>query len=253
VVTESSEIINETFVQSQIDLFGIRYAEDAFYNQAEKEWQTVAYIDRNEAWTVYGRALSGRRMLLRRSMRRRNRKAVSSGKPCDSGQPTHICAAEILWKISRRKKCLGKFSSVPKKKSDPFGGIHDKIANLSQKIDDAKRNASVFIDCPDDFESLVTNAFSQALKKNGFHSVTENGNDADVRCAVAITEGRQDSEWGIFYYPSLRAVFTDALGAIFTFNADATGSAVTPDIAKRRAYTALAEKVVESFSIERRE
>ncbi|MDR3172267.1 MAG: hypothetical protein LBU17_11720, partial [Treponema sp.] len=51
--TESSETTIEAFVQSQIDLFGIRYAQDAFYNKAEKLWQTVAYIDRNEAWTVY--------------------------------------------------------------------------------------------------------------------------------------------------------------------------------------------------------
>jgi hypothetical protein len=55
---------------------------------------------------------------------------------------------------------------------------------------------------------------------------------------------------GIFYYSSLQAVFTDASGALFTFNAAAKESAVTPDVAKRRAYTALAEKVVESFSIE---
>jgi hypothetical protein len=56
---------------------------------------------------------------------------------------------------------------------------------------------------------------------------------------------------GIFYYSSLQAVFTNASGALFTFNAAADrASAVTPDVAKRRAYTALAEKVVESFSIE---
>jgi hypothetical protein len=52
-VTERLEFTGEAFVQSQIDLFGIRYVQDAFYNKAEKEWQTIAYIDRNEAWTVY--------------------------------------------------------------------------------------------------------------------------------------------------------------------------------------------------------
>jgi hypothetical protein len=49
--TESLQTFDEAFVQSQIDLFGIRYAQDAFYNKGE--WQTVAYIDRNEAWAVY--------------------------------------------------------------------------------------------------------------------------------------------------------------------------------------------------------
>jgi hypothetical protein len=133
--------------------------------------------------------------------------------------------------------------------SDSFDGIHAKIAALPQKIDDAKRNASVFIDCPDDFESLVTNAFSRALSAEGF-PVAKNKDGADVICAVSIDEGKQERELGIFYYSSLQAVFTDASGAIFTFNATADrASAVTPDVAKRRAYTALAEKVVESFSI----
>jgi hypothetical protein len=107
----------------------------------------------------------------------------------------------------------------------------------------------VFIDCPGDFESLVTNAFSRALSAEGF-PVAKNRNGADVVCAVTIDEGRQQRELGIFYNSSLRAVFTGASGALFTFNAAADrASAVTPDVAKRRAYTALAEKVVESFSI----
>jgi hypothetical protein len=137
----------------------------------------------------------------------------------------------------------------PQKMNGLFGGIRAEIAAIPQKTDDAKRNASVFIYCPGDFESLVTNAFSRVLSAEGF-PVAPNENGADVRCAITIDEGKQERELGIFYYSSLRAVFTDTSGSIFTFNvtADRT-SAVTPDVAKRRAYTALAEKVVESFSI----
>jgi hypothetical protein len=60
----------------------------------------------------------------------------------------------------------------------------------------------------------------------------------------------QRRELGVFYNPSLQAVFADSAGTFFTFTAAASqASAVTPDVAKRRAYTALAEKVVEAFSV----
>jgi hypothetical protein len=138
----------------------------------------------------------------------------------------------------------------PQKMNASFGEIRAEIAAIPQKTDDAKRNAGVFIDCPGDFESLVTNAFSRALSAEGF-PVAKNRNGAAVVCAVTIDEGKQERELGIFYNPSLRAVFTDASGAVWTFNAAADrASAVTPDVAKRRAYTALAEEVVKSFSIE---
>jgi hypothetical protein len=136
----------------------------------------------------------------------------------------------------------------PQKMNGSFGGIRTKIAAIPQKTDDAKRNASVFIDCPGDFESLVTNGFSRALSAEGF-PVSKNRNEAAVVCVVSIDEGKQERDLGIFYYSSLQAVFTDASGAIFTFNAAATGSAVTPDVAKRRVYTALAKEVEDSFSI----
>jgi hypothetical protein len=243
VATESSQTTDEAFVQSQIDLFGIRYAEDAFYNKAENQWQTVAYIDRNEAWTVYEPRFKRQPDAFA---------ALYAAAEHESGQLRKFLrfgAADAYMRGGDfvEAEAFGQILH-PQKMNGSFGGIRAEIAAIPQKTDDAKRNASVFIDCPGDFESLVTNAFSRALSAEGF-PVSKNKSGADVICAVSIDEGRQERELGIFYYSSLQAVFTDASGAIVTFNADATGSAVTPDVAKRRAYTALAEKVVESFPI----
>jgi hypothetical protein len=61
----------------------------------------------------------------------------------------------------------------------------------------------------------------------------------------------QKRDLGIFYFPSLQAVFTGSSGTLFTYNASAErASAVTPDVAKRRAYTALAEQVQKTFAAE---
>jgi hypothetical protein len=244
VVTENSQLTDEAFVLSQVALFGIRYAQDAFYDKAEKEWQTVAYIDRNEAWTVYEprfkrqadafHALYAAAENERGQFRRFQRFGVA-GAYIRGGD---FVEAEAFGQILH-----------PQKMDAAFGGIRAEIAAIPQKTDDAKRKAGVFIDCPGDFETRVTNAFSQVLKSEGF-PVAENKDGADVVCTITIDEGRQQRELGIFYNSSLQAVFTDASGALFAFTATADrASAVTPDVAKRRAYTALAEKVAETFSI----
>jgi hypothetical protein len=202
-------------------------------------------MDRNEAWTVYEPRFKRQADAFEalyaaaedeKDQFRKVLRFAAAGAYARSGD---FVEAEVFGQILH-----------PQKMNASFGRIRAEIAAIPQKIDDAKRNASVFIDCPGDFESLVTNAFSRALSENGFPTA-ENKNSAAVVCAVTIDEGRQQRDLGIFYYPSLQAVFTGVSGALFAFNAAADrASAVTPDVAKRRAYAALAGKVVESFSIE---
>jgi hypothetical protein len=241
---ERSETSAGAFVQSQIDLFGIRYAEDAFYYRAEKQWQTVAYIDRNEAWTVYEPRFKRQADAF---------EALYAAAENESDQFRRVLRFGAADAYVRGGDFVeaDAFGQIlhPQKMNASFGEIRAEIAAIPQKTDDAKRKAGVFIDCPGDFESLVTNAFSRALSEEGF-PIAKNRSGAVVVCAVTIDEGMQQRDLGIFYYPSLRAVFSGASGVLFTFNAAADrASAVTPDVAKRRAYTALAGKVVESFSI----
>jgi hypothetical protein len=204
----------------------------------------VAYIDRNEAWAVYEprfkRQADAFATLYAAAEQERGqfRKVLRFGAADAYVRGGDFAEAEAFGQILH-----------PQKMNASFGGIRAAIAAIPQKTDDAKRKAGVCIDCPGDFESLVANAFSRALSAAGF-PVAKNRNGADVICAINIDEGRQQRELGIFYYPSLRAVFSDASGTLWTFNAAADrASAVTPDVAKRRAYTALAEKVGEAISI----
>ncbi|GHV77404.1 hypothetical protein AGMMS49942_22250 [Spirochaetia bacterium] len=39
-------------IQSAVNLFALRQSE-TWFNKAENQWETVAYIDRDEAWTIY--------------------------------------------------------------------------------------------------------------------------------------------------------------------------------------------------------
>jgi hypothetical protein len=125
--------------------------------------------------------------------------------------------------------------------------VRAELASLPQNIDSARRSAAVFIDCSVDFESRIFNSFSEGFTTLGF-PLTRSKNTAAAICTVTVAEGEQKRDTGIFYYPSLQAVLSGAAGAFWTFNAQAERSAaVTPDVAKRRAYTALAENVHATF------
>jgi hypothetical protein len=245
VVSETLETETSAFVTSEINLAGLRYTQDAFYNKAERQWETVAYLDRAEAWTLYEP--------------RFKRQADSFRALYDAAETENDLFKKALrWRTAEQYVQSAQFEAAntfgqilsPVRMNAAFSGVRSDSASIPQKIDTARRNASVYIDCPVDFESLIVNAFSRALSAEGF-PVAKNRNEAAAVCVITVDEGMQKRELGIFYFPSLQAVFTGSSGVLFTYNAAGdSASAVTPDVAKRRAYTVLAEAVQKTFSTE---
>jgi hypothetical protein len=249
VVSETLETETSAFVTSEINLFGIRYAQDAFYNRAENQWETVAYIDRAEAWAVYEP--------------RFKRQAESFRALYDAAEKEgDLFKKALFWRTAAQYAQSAEFETAntfgqmlsPRRMNAAFSGVRSDTASLPQKLDEARRSAAVYIDCPVDFESAIVSAFSRALAAEGF-PVAKAREGAAAICAVTVDEGMQKRDLGIFYFPSLQAVFSGTSGGssatLFTYNASADSvSAVTPDVAKRRAYTALAAQVQKTFSAE---
>jgi hypothetical protein len=249
VVNETLETETSAFVTSEINLFGIRYAQDAFYNKAENQWETVAYIDRAEAWAVYEP--------------RFKKQADSFRALYDAAEKEgDLFKKALFWRAAMQHAQSAEFEAAntfgqmlsPQRMNAAFSGVRSDTASLPQKLDEARRNAAVYIACPVDFESAIANAFSRALTAEGF-PVAKAHEGAAAVCAVTVDEGMQKRDLGTFYFPSLQAVFTETSGGssatLFTYNASADSvSAVTPDVAKRRAYTALATQVQKTFSAE---
>jgi hypothetical protein len=243
VTTQSQlEATSEILVNSQTELFAVRYA-DAWFNKTEKQWETVAYIDRAEAWAIYEPRFQKQAETLQ---------ALYQAAEAESG----LFKKALLWGTASRYAQSADFEAAysfgqilyPVKMNTVFSNVRTKAAALPQKTGEARRNASVYIDCPVDFESIIANSFSRVLSAEGFPVAKTRATSAAV-CAITVDEGMQKRELGTFYFPSLQAVFTESSGALFTYTASAdSASAVTPDVAKRRAYNALAEQVQKSFS-----
>jgi hypothetical protein len=244
-VGEGLEFESSAFISSEINLFGLRYAPDAFYHNAEKQWLTVAYLDRAEAWAVY----EPRFKKQADTFRSLYRAAESEGDPFKKA---------LRWRTAARYAQSADFEAAnslgqilyPARMNAAFSAVRGEIAALPQKTAEARGNAGVYIDCPVDFESLIANALSRALAAEGFPVAKTRAGAAAV-CAVTVDEGMQKRDLGIFYFPSLRAVFSGASGALFTYTASAGSvNAVSPDVAKRRAYRALEAQIQKTFTLE---
>jgi plasmid stability protein len=241
---ETLDFESEVFINSEITLFGLRYTPDAFYNKAEGQWQTVAYIDRGEAWAVYEP--------------RFKKQADAFQALCQAAESENDPFKKALqWRLAARCGHSAEFEAAntlgqilsPARMNAVFSAARNQLAALPQKTGEAQRNAGVYIDCPVDFESVIVNAFSRAISAEGF-PVSQTRSAAAV-CTVTVDEGLERRELGFFYHPSLRAEFSSSSGVLFTFNAAADSiSAVSADVAKRRAYKALEEQIQKTFSLE---
>ncbi|MDR1901031.1 MAG: hypothetical protein LBQ88_01935, partial [Treponema sp.] len=137
----------------------------------------------------------------------------------------------------------------PQKMNAAFSMTRNEMAALPQKLNEARQNAAVYIDCPLDFESIIVNAFSRAISAEGF-PVSKTRSAAAAVCTITVDEGMQKRELGVFYFPSVQAVFAEKGTPLFSYSASAdSASAVTPDVAKRRAYKALEEEIQRTFSL----
>jgi hypothetical protein len=245
VTSENRSIDASVFVTSEIELFGIRYAPDAFYSKQEQRWAALAYIDRAEAWAVY-----------EPRFKRQADTFLGLVRAAENERDPYKKA--LNWRAAARFAGQADFEAAaalgqmlhPARMNAVFADARARLAALPQKADEARRNASVFIDCPQDFESLIANAFARAFAQDGF-PVSASRPSASAVCKISVDEGMRKGELGIFYQPSLRATLTGKSGDIFSFSASADSvGAVQPDVARRRAYAALAERILTTFQAE---
>jgi hypothetical protein len=244
-VSESREVEQSTIVRSQTSLVAVRYAQDAWYNSAAKQWHTVAYIEQDEAWAVYepqAKKISDTLIALYKS-------AESEGEPLV--RVLRLSEAQ-LYSENPEYNAIRNFSQVlnPSKARVLFGESDAVRSMLQDKISIARQAVTVYIDCPIDFEGMIYKAAISALGAEGF-SVERNRAAASCICGIQVEEGEQRAELGVFFHPTLSGIITGKKGVILSFSIKgARQGAVTPDVAKRRAYTALAATLQESFSEE---
>jgi hypothetical protein len=239
---ESRQTGEETFVSSQTNLFAVRYAPDPWYNAAEKQWETVAYIDRDEAWIIYEPQVRQRSDAFTKLYNAAETEAEPFRKFFQY-QRAQAYAVQELDSYFRFAEILNP------QKARSFANVIESISAIPQRIDQSRANASIFVDCPVDYNGMTATALTQVLSGEGF-PVARSQPAASAVCIASVDEGLQTLPAGTFYTPAVRISITGTSGSpLFscTISVQERIGAVNPDVAKNRGYTALAGVIRRSF------
>jgi hypothetical protein len=244
----SSTIEAETFIRSEIELFAVRYTDPWLESGSvtSGKWETVAYIDRNEAWINYEpkaqkqadaftalfEAAENERDPLKRFFAYRAAEHYTASS-------AYTTTMEFGQKLA------------PDQMNSAFAEVRACVAKIPQKMDEAKKAANIFVVVDTDNEGALNAALAKALGGEGF-PVAKTRAGAAAICVATVTEGLYKTDINTFYYPKISITLRSASsGDVFScsIEADRQG-AINPDIAKLRAYTVLSAAIEKQFTVE---
>jgi len=229
-------------VKSYARLVTVRCADDPWYNPATKTWETVAYIDRDQAWAAY-----------EPNARKQADTFLNLVKAADEEtEPFNAVlryGTAVAYAWSTEFNTVRDFSQVlhPVQAGKLFAEADAALSSLMEKQLRAQEKSIITIQCPVDYDQIIYQSMVKALGTSGF-PVENNGNTVTT-CVIQVEEGMQKNVSGTFYTPSLIATISGRNGAMVSFRVSSERvGAVNTDVAKRRAYTSLANALEDAFA-----
>jgi hypothetical protein len=240
-VSRGISVDEQVFVQSQTKLFAVRYAE-AWHNPAAGEWEALAYIERAEAWALYEPGL---------------RQKAGQFESAWGAAETETESLKQLYLYSRCRvmaeglPALLEFAQILYPQGAArYSGLGQALAGLPQKIETARSEARIYIDCPGEFEGMLSGALGRAFGEAG-RTLEKDKTLASVVCAVDVEENAQKQRDAVFYRPALTLRLQGKTETLLSWNTTAgRAGGFKPDVAKRRAWAGLVQKIEESFPLE---
>jgi len=245
ITNEERQTIENIVTRIQGEQRAVRLAEDPWRDPKTKAWHTVAYIKRDEGWTVYEPDFRRQSEALLAIIRKADTDAVPFNAFLRYGNAT-------AYANSSEYTATRLFASVlhPAKANDLYAGADAARASLPQKQLAAQEKSRVYVESPVDYNNMIYQATVKALGSAGF-AVERNKNNALTYCIVQVEEGEQKMDAGVFYNPALTGIISGKNGALFSFKIEGSRQgAINRDLAKRRAYTALSDALETAFSAE---
>ena len=245
ITKEERQTIENSVIRTDVQQSVVRFTEDPWRDPKTREWNTVAYIRRDEGWTVY-----------EPDFKRQSEALLAIIQAADTEQVPFNAFLRygnaIAYANSPEYRGAQIFASVlhPVKARTLFAEADAAEAALPQKQLAARERSRMHIESPVDYNNMVFQAMIRAFGNAGF-AVEQNRNNALTYCLVQVDEGEQIMSAGVFYNLVLTGIISGKNGSLFSFKIEtARQGAINKDLAKRRAYTALSDALETAFTAE---
>lgn len=233
-VDESTFVVNDVDVISQVDLFAVEYT-DPYYVKKEKKWYCAAFINREKAWIQYRPAVEGARSDFYAMKRNAEREADPFSKATAYGAA-----------LRSGKKFLEKLEYariLNAQKEAEYAPDRESVNEVPSRIAAEKAKCSLYLNVKGDYGNIISSALTKMFSESGLSTAKSAGAanyDADV-----VVENNALGEDPISVYPSLEIKITTKDGkTVYSHQTKVSAKTVayTLENAQKKSYPLLAER-----------
>ncbi|GHV71743.1 hypothetical protein AGMMS49928_25000 [Spirochaetia bacterium] len=238
---ELRELSTETLTRTYTELFNLKVAEP-WWNPQRKQWEALAYINRQEAWETYEPRLRSVTASLMAAF-----EAAGAADDPLSQYSGYRFAARLGNEDGGAADMLKYAQALHKEKASEFAVAQYALDDISARIKAVLDKAVITVRCDNDFENIVTGAIIEAFRQGGFKTADGTSRSAN-RTEATIDEGKETLEAGTFYTPRITLIVSGGGKTLFTWTTSAARQGAWNEaVAKRQAWNALAVKIRESL------
>ena len=241
-VSETTSVVNDVDVMSQVDLFAVECT-DPYFNRKENKWYCVAFIEREKAWTQYKPTVDGAKSEFHAMKKNAD----------DETDPFTKCAAYgKAWKSGRQFLEKLEYARILNaKKEAEYAGDRNAVSEIPGKISAGREQCTAYLSVTGDYGNTVSSALSRTLSNNGF-KIAKSADGANYT-ANAIVESNAAGDDPIAVYPSLDLKITGRGGkTVFAHQCKVEQKTLgyTLESAQKKAYPILAKEADRAISAE---
>lgn len=206
-----SRLEDVTRILSDTTLFAVRYTK-ARFNKEQKNYEVIAYINREEAWQIYApkvrqaaEAFSGLY-------------AMGNQQNSDFRQALFLLQARELAVSSDLRSMLQFAYALYPESLTIFADVQENLDTLPILLKNIQTQHTVQVHCTDDDTSQIIAAVREILTDLGF-SVTADQQAARYVCTLDFTKNKKELPAGIFFTPSISiTVFENQQTPLFSYS-----------------------------------
>ena len=239
-VDETTTVINDVDVMSQVDLFAVEYT-DPYYNKKEKKWYCVAYINRENAWVQYKPTVDVAKSEFYAMCKNAEKESDSFSK-CTAYGKSWKSGIKFLEKLEYAR-------ILNPKKEAAYSADRTAVSEILSLISQEQQNCRIYLSVSGDYGNIISSAITEVFSKNGF-MISKSSGGTNYTAQIFVESNAQGSD-PVSIFPSLDLKITSKDGRTVFSNQTKIQSktvAYTLENAQKKAFPILADEADKAIS-----
>jgi len=209
-ISVAEEVINETYISSQVNLFAIEYSK-AYKDKKLKQYCIVAYIDRSKAWEIFEPKIS--------TSAKKLEKLYKNASEVEDALDQYMAYKSASLATADFIECYEFGKKLAPSQCSKFDTTNNIVASLPSVMKKLQNQCKFTVTVTGDYNDIVSRKISSLLNKLGF-ATQKSAAPYEVVSVVTIDMSKSDSEFGTTYtiYPGIELTMGAVDNAVFSYS-----------------------------------